>query len=46
MEAERRPPTFVMRRLAFDETGQKVTLTLPGASEEQQTSVYQVLVLF
>ena len=37
-------PAFVLRRLSFDETGQKLTLSVPGCSAEQECSVWQVMV--
>eukprot|EP00972_Heterocapsa_arctica_P098381 14518694-Heterocapsa_arctica.AAC.1 len=37
-------PLFVLRRLSFDETGQKLTLSLPGRSAEQNCTVWQVMV--
>ena len=45
VEAARQPPfAFALRRLAFDETGQRLTLSVPGASAQQQRSVWHVMV--
>ena len=37
-------PVFFGSRLAWDETGERVTLQVPGATQEQQNSVWHVLV--
>jgi len=42
--AQHRRPSFVMFRLAYDETGEKVTVPCVGMGPEQQTSTWQVMV--
>jgi len=37
-------PVFFGSRLAWDETGERVTLQVPGATQEQQNSVWHILV--
>lgn len=41
---QRQRPAFCLRRLAWDETGQHVSLTMEGATAEQERSVWNVLV--
>lgn len=42
--AQQRRPSFVMWRLAYDETGEKVTLPCVGLGPQQQASTWQVMV--
>jgi hypothetical protein len=42
--AQQRRPSFVMWRLAYDETGEKVTVPCVGLGPQQQASTWQVMV--
>lgn len=37
-------PDFTMSRLSWDETGERITLSVAGASSQQQTSVWHILI--